>query len=298
MNAPAKAPPAVKIEYHADDFGLFPAQSQRILDCHRNGLLNGISVMPNSDYLSDCMQLLEPVLSQIQVTVHLNIIEGRSLCAPEDIPLLTDPSGIFRVSFGGLLLHSFLPGRNSYRDQLKKELRAQILAVKKHLPPDAHLRLDGHAHYHMLPVVFDALMDVIREEKMQVSYIRLPRESLSLYLRHFGQLQDLSPINLVKVLILNLLVARNRRKYHDYLSSLDQKLFLGVFLSGRMYRENVMPVLPDALKAAEKLGCGLEVLAHPGGVYEPEDVAKITNPDDLAFLTSPLRNREATLFTR
>lgn len=298
MNTPVKAPPISKIEYHADDFGLFPAQSRRILNCHSNGLLNGISIMPNSEYLSECMQLLYPVLDQMEVTVHLNIIEGRSLCSGKEIPLLANSDGIFHASFGSLLLHSFLPSRKAYRKQLKMELRSQILAVKQSLPQNAPLRLDGHAHYHMLPVVFDALMDVIQEDKLQISYIRLPQEDIGLYLRHLNQLHDLSPINWVKVLILNILVARNRHKYHDYLSSLEQKLFLGVFLSGRMYRENVMPILPDALEKAKKRGYDLEILAHPGGVSEPEDIAKITNPDDLSFLTSPFRDREATLFAR
>ena len=296
MKSTVKAAPVVKVEYHADDFGLFPTQSQRILDCYRNGMLNGVSVMPNSEELARCMALLRPVQKDIAVTVHLNLIEGRSLCAPKDVSLLTDEDGIFKVSFGELLLHSFLPDRNAYRQQLKKELRAQIFAVKAFQAADAPVRLDGHAHYHMLPVVFDALIDVIREENLKVSYIRVPREYASLYIRHWKELQDLSPINLVKVLILNVLAARNQRRYTDYMDSLEQSVFLGVFLSGRMYRENVAPILPDAIRLAKKLNRGVEVLAHPGGVYEKEDIEKLTNADDLAFLTSDFRRREATMF--
>ena len=283
----------VKIEYHADDYGLFPTQSHRILDCHRNGNLNGISVMPNSPYLAECMSDMYQFSEEVAVTVHLNIIEGKSLTW---VPLLTDEDGNLNCSFGALLLRSFLPGRDKYRQQLKQELLAQIRAVQKYFPEGAPVRLDGHAHYHMLPVVFDALMDVIREEKLKVSYIRIPREHMAIYLPCLHKLQDFSPINLAKVLILNLLSRRAERKYADVLKTMEKKLFLGVFLSGRMYYENVIHFLPKAVTLAEKLGTGMEILGHPGGVFEPEDIAEITSAEDVAFLTSPLRNREKSLF--
>lgn len=283
----------IKIEFHADDYGLFPTQSHRILDCHRNGNLNGISVMPNSPHLSECMSDMYTFSEDVEVTVHLNLIEGKSLCR---VPLLTDEAGHLNCSFGRMLLRSFLPGRNSYRQQLKQELRAQIWAIRKYFPDDMPLRLDGHAHYHMIPVVFDAMMDVIREENLKVSYIRIPREHLRLYLPCLHKLRDFSPINLVKVLILNLLSVRAERKYGAYLKKLHQKLFLGVFLSGRMYYENAVHILPGAVSLAEKLGKDLEILGHPGGVFEEADIAEITSPEDRKFLTDQLRNREKSLY--
>ena len=284
---------SVKIEYHADDYGLFPTQSHRILDCHRNGSLNGISVMPNSPHLGECMSDMYRFSEEVAVTVHLNIIEGKSLT---EAPLLTDKQGNLNCSFGSLLLRSFLPGRDKYRRQLKQELLAHIRSVQKYYPEGTPVRLDGHAHYHMLPVVFDALMDGIREEKLNVSYIRIPREYLRIYLPCLHKLKDFSPINLVKVLILNLLALRARMKYGDDLKQLEQKLFLGVFLSGRMYYENVIHFLPRAVELAKRKGMDIEILGHPGGVFEPEDIAQITSQEDRAFLTSDLRNREKSLF--
>lgn len=284
------------IEYHADDYGLFMTQSQRILDCQKHGRLNGVSIMPNSDCLEAAMALLAPVRKDVEVSVHLNLLQGRSLSQPELEPGLADGDGILRGSFGRLLLRSFLPGREKLRGQLKMELRAQIRAVAAHLEEGEALRLDSHAHYHMVPVVFDALMDVIREDGLDVSYIRMPYEHVGLYLRHLGALHDFAPINLVKVLLLNNLVRRNQRKYRTYLETMDQKLFMGVFLSGRMYRENVEPLLADAIALAQRKNCGIEILAHPGGVFEEKDVEKLTNREDVHFLTNQLRNKEATLF--
>lgn len=286
----------VKIEYHADDFGMFPTQSQRILDCYRDGCLNGISVMPNSPWLETAMEEFRPFQKDIAVTVHLNLIEGKSLGGKEQVGLLTDDNGILRASFFHLLLRSYLPGRKVLRQHLKEEFRLQIAAVQKYLAPAQPVRLDGHAHYHMIPVAFDALMDVIEEEKLNVSYIRIPREYLSLYLRHKPCRQGATAINLVKVGILNLLSLRNQWKYRKILSGLEKKIFMGVFLSGRMDLEHVAPTLADACALAERRGCGLEILAHPGGVYEPEDIRQLTHPDDVQFLTSEMRRKEASLF--
>lgn len=283
----------VKIEFHADDYGLFPTQSHRILDCHRNGNLNGISVMPNSPHLAECMSDMYGFSEEVAVTVHLNLIEGKSLT---DASLLTDEQGNLNCSFGALLLHSFLPGRDNYRQQLKQELHAQIQSVRKYFPEEKPLRLDGHAHYHMIPVVFDAMMDVIREDDLKISYIRIPREYWGIYLPRLHKLHQFSPINLVKVLILNLLARRAERKYAHVLQNLERKLFLGVFLSGRMYYENVIHLIPCAISLAEKLGMDLEILGHPGGVFEPEDISRITSAEDRAFLTNDLRNRERSLF--
>ena len=282
-----------KIEFHADDYGLFPTQSHRILDCHRNGNLNGISVMTNSAHLAECMSDMHLFSEEVAVSVHLNLIEGRSLSGA---PLLTDEADNLSGSFGKLLLRSYLPGRNRYRQQLKQELSAQIGEIRKYFPEGTPVRLDGHAHYHMIPVVFDAMMDVIREENLPVSYIRIPREYLRIYLPHLKKLQEFSPINIVKVMILNFLSLRAEIRYGKILKNLEKKLFMGVFLSGRMYYENVIHLLPGALALAEKLGMGLEILGHPGGVFEQEDIARITAPEDAAFLTNDLRNREKSLF--
>ena len=77
---------------------------------------------------------------------------------------------------------------------------------------------------------------------------------------------------------------------------MEKKLFLGVALSGRMYYENLKVFFPQAKKLAQKRGLDLEILGHPGGVFEDEDIAKITCEEDRIFLTSPLRNREKSMF--
>lgn len=284
------------IEYHADDFGLFARQSQRIMACQERGRLNGVSVMPNGEAMPQCMTWLTQKNGLVAATIHLNLIEGHCLTQSAPQLGLTDAQGNLTARFSNLLLHSFLPGRKARKNWLKLELAAQIQAVASYLPPDSALRLDSHAHYHMLPVVFDALAEVIQEENLNVSYIRIPREYPMLYLRNWRRMRDFSPINLAKVLVLNALSLRNRIRHRGILRQLEQKLFLGVFLSGSMHRDNVEAILPDAIRLAQKKGWALEILAHPGGVEEHEDIAKLTSADDVAFLSSPMRGKEADLF--
>lgn len=283
-----------EVEYHADDYGLFPAQGRRILDCSDHGVLNAISIMANSPYLPECMEMLRSYQDRLKITLHLNFMEGRAFFPG----LLTNAEGVFQISFGTLLLHSFLPDRGKYRAALRDEIRAQIFALLPYLEEKRPLRIDGHAHYHMLPMVFDALMDVIQEEQLPVSYIRIPRESIGLYLRHRRELEGFQPINLVKVLILNLLARRNCRKYKASLKQLEQRVFLGVMFSGRMSFQNVSALLPEAKALALKKGWGVEVLAHPGGVYEEADVTELTHGDDVKFLTSEFRQTESEMFSK
>lgn len=280
------------VEYHADDYALFPAQSRRILDCTENGVLNAVSVMTNGPHLAACMEALRPYGDGLAVAVHLNFMEGKALCPG----LLTDRSGNFRLKFGTLLIHSYLPDCGKYRAALREEIRAQIHALLPYLEEGMGLRIDGHAHYHMLPVVFDALMDVVRKDNLKISYIRIPREPLRLYFRHWGQLEGFRLINLVKVLVLDFLTWRNQRKYRDFFSSLEHRLFLGVLFTGNMSAKNVQAVLPEAKVMAAQKGWGIEIAAHPGGILEPEDAAQLTHPDDLAFLTSANRKKEADMF--
>lgn len=288
----------VSIEFHADDFGLFPTQSQRIMDCHDYGNLNGISILPNSAQLDACMELFYLRQKKIAATIHLNLIEGKSVSDPKTIPLLTDQYGNLHCSFGMLLLRSFLPGKAKLLLQLKKEIRAQISAVCSRLPPSDrdHLRIDSHAHYHMLPVVFDAMMCVIREDHLPVTYIRIPKEHFSIYQKHWKTIRHFAPINLIKVIVLNLLAMRNQIHYGNYLKSLEHKLFMGVLLSGSMFLENVAPLIPDAVRLAEKKHCSLEILAHPGGIYEPEDISQLTFKGDVSFMGNVFRRKEASLF--
>ncbi len=285
------------IEYHADDYGMFPEQSKHIIECYHNGALNGISIMPNSPYLAQCMEEIKDIRKKLFVTVHLNLVEGQPLTGKK-ARRLTDGDGNFHVGFAKLLLVGFVPVlRRLYYRQIKRELEAQILLCGEFMN-DGVYRLDGHVHYHMLPLVFDAMMDVVKTHGLKVSYIRFPKEDLDVYRRASGKLTGVKAINVVKVLVLNALSARNERRHRKELEELgiEKKFFMGVMLSGHMFYDNVKECIPIAadIMTGKKID-NMEVLFHPGDVTELTEVAQITSKDDLDFLNvnSANRNKEA-----
>ena len=284
-------------EFHADDYGLFTAQSKRILQCKETGALNGISIIPNGDELADCLSLLPD--TGLSLTVHLNLMQGHCLAEPSSVSLLTDQNGVFSVGFCELLFCSLFGKRDVYKRQLKRELSAQILALlplflKKNLP----IRIDGHAHWHMIPVVFDALMEVIRDEKIPVSYIRIPAEPASVYLKKFFRILPFPPINIIKSILLSILAQINRHRWKEMLGHMEEHIFLGVLLSGCFDLRRMKAVLPDAESMAEKLCRGLELLVHPGAVLEAEDIARVTSENDRRFFTSSARQAESEALMR
>ena len=282
-------------EFHADDYGLFLEQSERILECFEHGVLNGTSIISNGPELDECLKILPE--KGMWVTVHLNLMQGQSLAPASEVSLLTDERGQFRVTFPHLLFSGITGKRASYKQQIKTEYRAQIRKLRPLFEQTGQkLRIDGHAHWHVVPVAFDALMEVIDEDDLPVAYIRLPDEPLTLYLSYLFRLMPFPVINIVKMLLLKLLVSRDRRKWKERLRQTEQKLFLGVMLSGHFDYRRMKTLVPAAESLAAKRGIGLEILAHPGSVRLEKNLREITNQDDYRFFTSPAREEEGKAF--
>ena len=287
----------MKVEYHADDYGISLEQCERILDCHRKGRLNGISIMPNSDILEEAMELVLPYEKDIRYTIHLNLRDGKSNADPQKIPHLVDESGFYKVSFGKYVLASYLPWiRNIYRKELKTEYRAQINRLAPYFR-GAGIRLDSHGHYHMVPVMFDSICDIIKEDRLNVTFIRVPRENVGLYLRHRKEIKDFKLINFIKVAILNFFAARNIRKYPAVFKKARPYDFMGVMLSGHMSYDNVRPVYKEAIRLAKDEGKDIEILFHPGSVHEKNALEKL-NKEGRWFFVDEWREREADALKR
>jgi len=323
----------VQVEFHADDYGLFPEQSKRILHCMESGALNGVSIMPNSPYLQECMQMLAEACATrstsasskdsgfsdgtdvpesdtirsvaglsrpnppVSLTIHLNLVEGKALSPLQKVSLLTNADGIFRPSFGKLLLVSCVPVlRGRFLRQIRTEFRYQIRRCKPYFDDPAFcqkIRLDSHVHFHMIPVVFDAMIQAAKLEDLHPSYIRIPKEPVFLYLKHLPRLEHVRPVNFLKVLILNLLSLRARLRYGSTPLGAAPALFSGVMLSGYMSKKNVRAILPDFLTLCKKKNQGLEMLFHPGAVCSEAELSQVTSADDKTFFTDAGRSEEA-----
>ena len=87
--------------FHADDFGITPEQSRRILECcdgcpGGRGLLNSLSVLAGSPRFEECASLLDGRPEGLRVGVHLNFVEGPCCADPAAVPTYDlTPSSVY-----------------------------------------------------------------------------------------------------------------------------------------------------------------------------------------------------------
>lgn len=275
---------------HADDYGYNIEVSRDILECALNGTLHGISIMPNSPYFEESMQMFKESGLKLSKTIHFSISEGPSLCDKDEVSLLVDEHGMFDLSFFKLLLMSFGPKRRELAVQLKKEIKAQY---EKALPYLEEVNIDSHVHYHMIPLVLKTILEVVKESGREITYLRIPSEPIGPFLKHrFKKPYD--KVNFVKNIVLNFL---------DFMSSFTLKkyrknsaVFFGIVMSGHMDIDRVSALLLDFKKIAEKKNMDLEVLAHPGRAISKDTVLDKYNEEYMKAPLSPNRHIEKQMF--
>lgn len=278
---------------HADDFGIEPAQSARILECcsgvgkgevAEKGLLNSLSIFANSPRFDECAALLDARPADLRLGVHLNFVEGPCCADPAQVPLLVDEKGFFKLGYGGLLAGSFGGGSAELSRQLQVEAAAQIARVVERFPHMAdHLRLDGHQHTQLIPAVFKAVLGAAAQSGCHLDYLRIPAEPTAAFLQS-GTAKSIAPINWVKHELLNRLWQMDRRLLAESGLGAYQDIsavFCGVLFSGHMDQDRVAAVLSGLAQVAEKRGMQLELLFHPGRV---NDARQCLNPDLPGFV--------------
>ena len=271
----------MKLELHADDIGASPSVTVAILDCYDRGLIGRVSVLvTGAGYAAAVAPCLER--PGLVLALHLDLEEGRPLAPAKDIPLLVDSQGHFRRSFAGLWLASLGPDRKALRRQIRTELRAQIDRFQSDFGRDRPLQLDGHRHVHLLPIVFDALLDIAAD--IPVDRVRITREPA--FLAPDDRLFPFGP-NLAKHLLLRRLSARCAPELSK--RGIDfPDAFLGLLYAGRMSPGAVAAGL-ERLPSARVVEC----LFHPGQAHRDEAALWSHCPDFGHYYLSAERGREA-----
>lgn len=259
------------VDFHADDYILTKNSDTDILNLCKNKQVHSISLMVNMNRFQEAVVQLKEVQkdleTRIKLSIHVNFMEGRSCAPKEEIPNLVDENGFFTVTWGKLLKWSYTPGkRKLIKEELKKEILAQThKTLESGLLGDQKLRFDSHQHPHMIPIVWEALLeavDILQSEGYETEFIRNSRDILGPYLKYPKLYSSYSPINLVKCFILNFFSGRVSRDLKA--RSLPQSLVCGVLFSDYMDYERLKQILPSYIESAQKQGAILEVLFHPG----------------------------------
>lgn len=277
-----------KPDIHADDYALTLNTSKDMLACMQAGRLDSISIVPNMSCFEECMELLYREIPKLPflplLSVHLDFVEGRSLAGKAAAPDLVKPgTDLMGLGWGGLFAASYLPHkRKKIRAQLVCEIKAQIakaqtaietcigIAARHSIPcGQKGLRIDSHQHAHMIPVVWEAILEAVAEEGYRVEYIRNSREPLGVFLTDVSLYRTYRPINFVKNRLLAFYAGRADR-YCDE-NGIPRMYLWGLVMSGRMDRERIEKLYGKMLKKANKDRRNLEILFHPG-ITLPEEV--------------------------
>ena len=251
------------IYFCADDYGLCSDTSEHILKCIDNGVLNKVSVFPNIDKF-DLKQITEN--KNVRISLHLNLVEGK--CMANGINLIADENGNFKHTFFGLFKLGLFH-KKELEAEVYKEIKAQVRFWKNSLPESTSFCIDSHQHTHMIPAVFNALIRVLKDEKIETEYIRIPAEPLMPFIKTPSLYFTYSPVNIIKQWLLKFLWQINKKHAKDY--SIKTAYFFGILFSGKMDEKRVEKILPMYKSLAEKKQKDLEVLFHPGYLNNKPD---------------------------
>ena len=287
------------ILFHADDYGVTKEQSCKILECYKNGVLNSISVIPNSPALSECLQILDDVDKdkKIRRVLHLNFVEGKPLADKDKVDMLIDETGCFNRSFVQILKWNYtLHGekREKLKNQLKNEISAQVDAVTK-VCDYCISAIDAHQHYHMIPIVLDALMEVLDEKGMSIEEIRIPVDPVAPLLRT-RDIRKPQIINFAKWGILKFYERRNRKRLKE--RNISCPVFFGIFYTCEMKYDIVSELLPKYKKYAQRKNEKLELMFHPGNLTARYELLDERSDELAEFYMSENRFAEAECMKR
>ena len=263
----------MKIDIHADDYAYSVNTSRDILECLSCGALDSISIICNTSQFEECMDLLYEAIPSFDhlplLSVHLNLCEG------------FQSSELLPMSWGQLFLASYSLKRKKYKVILKQEIRRQLTETQKVIDRcisiakengvpvyQNGLRIDSHIHTHPIPVVWESLIEVIEEERLDVEYIREPSEPLNVYLKETSLYPTYSLINIIK----NRILRFYSRKIHRYLKKQNrQTMYLwGLVMSLHMDFDRIKVLWSAMNEKAGHDGRDLELLFHPGTALQSE----------------------------
>lgn len=282
-------------DIHADDFGVSVHASKEILKAWEDGVLDSISVISNMSCFAECVRLYQEKKASSGggplISVHLNVLDGKAVLDRKKIPDLVDEEGFFRLTWGKLFLLNYAgkKKREEIGRQLKTEFTAQIRLVQEAFGL-TELRLDSHQHPHMIPFVFDVLMEIAEESKIPVRFVRLAKEPIVPFLRQISFYPTYSPVNLVKNMILNFFSVNNRKKLEK--RGISYGLLWGLLMSGCMDERRIPELFSYMVKYAGKKGAVLEILFHPGRMLKEEISAEYRKKGFLRFYLSADRSVE------
>lgn len=156
---------------NADDFGRHPLINRAVAQCVEQGCLRSATLMPGGKAFDDAVDtaLAHPELG---VGIHFTLVNGYPVLPPEEIPSLVTEDGVFYDDYIHFVKR-FLSGKVHMED-VRRELAAQAGKMARTGLVLTHA--DSHQHMHVLPGIFDAVLDAAAA--IHIDAVRIPRTPL------------------------------------------------------------------------------------------------------------------------
>lgn len=224
----------------ADDLGLHRGMNDGAIRAHREGIVTACSISACGRELDHAVALVQSC-PELDVGIHLTLVEEAPVLPPSQIPSLVTAAGIFHRDWRVFAARYFL-GRINL-DEVECELRAQVERLQS-----KGLRLihaNGHQHLHLLPGVFDCVLRIVRDQK--IGYIRTTDDSCP---------PGTPVMRLLPMKAMNLLGRRARRGVPGDLITCNRTI--GVVAAGHQTVSSIVGLLGQITNGVT------ELVVHPG----------------------------------
>ena len=252
---------------NADDLGLHEDINRGIYLAHTEGIVTSASVVACGAAFDHASRMVREC-AELDVGVHLTLVEEQPLCPATQIPSLVGPDGRFLPSYRELTARILVGSVSA--SEVRRELRAQIERVIGTGCRPSHL--DSHQHIHVLPLVWRVVAELARE--YGIAWVRVPH-----FASLFGSAKSrLDPFFRLGLNILSAATASLR-------NGPERKIKTpGLHLSGQLVER-------DLVKIVGGLRPGIsEIVTHPGIATAALKAQYQWNYEwsaELAALTSP-----------
>lgn len=204
-------------------------------------------------------------LPSLGVGLHLTLLNGRPVLPPDKVPALVGPDGRFSddpVRFGVALYAS-----PELRRQANAEIEAQF--ERFHATGLAMDHINGHRHFHLHPVVLEAIARLA--PRFGNPPLRLPLEPFA---ASFAASRDRAFGRLAGSLFYSLQARRIRRRWVDGGMAANDHVF-GLYDSGAMTEERFLRLLDHLPQGVSEIYCHpatrrWEGPDNPPASYQPE----------------------------
>jgi len=257
----------------ADDYGLSVPVNEAVEAGHRRGILTAASLMVGAPAWQDAVERARRMPS-LGVGLHLTLVDSRPLLPPERVPGLVGPDGRFSkdaTRFGIALFFS-----PELRRQAADEIAAQFARFQK-----TGLKLDhinGHQHFHMHPVVVDAIARLAPAHGLPP--VRIPVERFG---PSYAAMGDRPLKRLASWVFYSALTRSMRRKLSGAGLPLNDQVF-GINDSGGMVEDRLLRYLDHVPDGVTEVYCHPATRRWQGADNLPADYQTV---EEFAALVSP-----------